>query len=225
MVKSDGAHVRIDELSIGDSILAATVDGSLTYDTVSLFSLADVESDSTFVVLTTDAGVTLRLTDGHHVPVGEACCSQLKQAKDVAVGEEVWVASSGASIARAAIIDKSVSFERGLHNPVLTNGGFPVVDSMVTSFNSIEVVRFDAIMAPLAISFCKATGTCSIVRRNVAATECVLKMLRGNGEECKTYHYIDGLVLGGPTRRPADKFDMGWEQLPLMATSVGSDFL
>ena len=39
------------------------------------------------------SGRTLTLTPEHHLPVGAQCCSHLKKAKDVAVGETVWAAS------------------------------------------------------------------------------------------------------------------------------------
>ena len=41
------------------------------------------------------ANATLTLTPGHHVPVGPACCSTLKLAKDVKIGDTVWKVVKG----------------------------------------------------------------------------------------------------------------------------------
>ena len=49
---------------------------------------------------------------------------------------------------------------KGLHSPVLTHGNFPVVDGVVTAFDSIEKVTLAKHgLAPL-LAACKATGTC-----------------------------------------------------------------
>ena len=60
---------------------------------------------------------------------------------------------------------KATSVEAtGLHSPVLTNGGFPIVDGVVTSFDSIDKVTLAKHgLAPL-LKACKATGTCETVR-------------------------------------------------------------
>ena len=47
---------------------------------------------------------------------------------------------------------------------MLTNGGFPVVDGVVTSFDAIEkVILAKHGLAPL-IAACKATGSCDTLR-------------------------------------------------------------
>ena len=96
---ADGTHSRVDALKEGDEIVAATADGALSTDTVSLLSIAKRGADAAFVVLTTAANMTLTLTPGHNLPVGKACCGELKLAKDVAVGETVWAVLSGAAVA------------------------------------------------------------------------------------------------------------------------------
>ena len=50
---------------------------------------------ASYLTLTTAANATLTLTAGHHVPVGAACCSELKLAKDVLVGDSVWAVQAG----------------------------------------------------------------------------------------------------------------------------------
>ena len=64
-----------------------------------------------------------------------------------------------------AITAKTASVKAsGLHSPVLTNGGFPIVDGVVTSFDSIDKVTLAKHgLAPL-LKACKATGTCETFR-------------------------------------------------------------
>jgi hypothetical protein len=165
VTKADGTPVRIDALKEGDEIVAATADGTLTTDTVSLLSVAKPEAEgASYVALATDANTTLTLTPGHHVPVGAACCSTLKQAKDVEVGEKMWAVKDGAATATTVTAKTASVKASGLHSPVLTNGGFPIVDGVVTSFDSIDKVTLAKHgLAPL-LKACKATGTCETFR-------------------------------------------------------------
>ena len=166
VTKADGTPSRIDALKEGDEIMAATADGALTTDTVSLLSIAKPEAEGkSYVALTSAANTTLTLTPGHHVPVGAACCSTLKKAKDVEVGETVWAVKDGKAVATAVTAKTAPTVKAsGLHSPVLTNGGFPIVDGVVTSFDSIDKVTLAKHgLAPL-LKACKATGTCETVR-------------------------------------------------------------
>ena len=53
----------------------------------------------------------------------------------------------------------------GLHSPVLTNGGLPIVDGFVTSFDTeAKVKTAKTWLAPL-ISLCKKSGTCGIAKK------------------------------------------------------------
>ena len=157
---ADGTTKRLDALKEGDEIVAATAEGALTTDTVSLLSIANPEkSVATYLSLVTAANATLTLTAGHHLPVGASCCTTLKLAKDVQVGETVWVAAPGAPHP-TTITAKTWARATGLHSPVLTHGSFPVVDGLVTSFDSIEKVRLAEFgLAPL-LAACKTAGTC-----------------------------------------------------------------
>ncbi len=159
---ADGTPSRIDELKEGDAIVAATDDGAITTDTVSLLSIDQPEATAPFVVLTTTANKTLHLTEGHHLPVGATCCSNLKEAKDVSVGETVWAVQAGKATP-TKITAKGVAKDSrlvGLHSPVLTSGGFPVVDGVITSFDTIEKVTLAKHGLAALIAACKATGTC-----------------------------------------------------------------
>ena len=156
---ADGTPARLDALRLGDVILASTLDGTLTTDTVSLLSIAKPEAQATFVTLATDAGQTLTLTPEHHLPVGEACCSNLKTAKQVVEGDTVWTTSGAALVTK-----KGAAIEKGLHSPVLTRGTFPVVDGVVTSFDAIEVVQVCAMLGPFVFPLLGATGTAALAR-------------------------------------------------------------
>lgn len=58
------------------------------------------------------------------------------------LGETVWVAvldESGTRAVRAeAVVSKATAVGKGHHSPVLTHGTFPVVDGIVTAFDSLE---------------------------------------------------------------------------------------
>ena len=177
VTKADGSRWRIDALKEGDSIVAATMEGALTHDTVSLLSIAKPEArDVAFLTLTTADAKNLTLTPGHHVPVGAACCATLKKAADVRVGDtvytlgnSVWGAhdyttlTENAAVA-AAVTKVTKNAAAGLHSPVLTSGSFPIVDGVVTSFDSIEKVTLAKYgLAPL-LAACKPTGTCESFR-------------------------------------------------------------
>jgi len=162
---ADGTASRVDALKEGDTIVATTADGTLTTDTVSLLSIAEPEARAPFMVLATAANQTLTLTEAHHIPVGTKCCATLKQAKDVAIGETVWTAQNAGAAVSTTVVAKTYTTALGLHSPVLTNGGFPVVDGLVTAFDSIEKMTLAKHgLAPL-LKTCKATGTCETFKR------------------------------------------------------------
>uniref|UniRef100_A0A7S2JPD3 Hint domain-containing protein n=1 Tax=Haptolina brevifila TaxID=156173 RepID=A0A7S2JPD3_9EUKA len=161
---ADGTSADISLLKEGDKILAASSDGTLTTDTLSALSIARHEEHfDKFLTLTTAANNTLTLTPHHHLPVGATCCTTLKVAKDVAVGETVWTVKAGAATGTTVTAIATTS-GKGLHSPVLMNGGFPIVDGVVTSFDALEMVTLAKYaLAPLTAT-CKATGTCDTMR-------------------------------------------------------------
>ena len=148
---ADGTPRRLDALRAGDAIVAARADGTLTTDTVSTLSLADADvQGTTFVVLTTASGRSLTLTPTHHVPVGAACCADLKQAKDVAVGDTMYETVPGSGLVRATTIAKIGSaIKPGLHSPVLLHGTMPIVNGVATSFDALHNVRLASYGLPL----------------------------------------------------------------------------
>ena len=73
--------------------VASFLPGTLGFDVVSAFSLADLSAKAAFLSLTT-ATATVTLTPTHKLPAGPA--KALKQASEVAVGEMIWLASPAA---------------------------------------------------------------------------------------------------------------------------------
>ncbi|KOO26403.1 hypothetical protein Ctob_010105 [Chrysochromulina tobinii] len=148
---ADGTPRPLSALRAGDAIIAASADGTLTTDTVSLLSLADADvQGTTFVVLTTASGRSLTLTPTHHVPVGAACCADLKQAKDIAVGETVYEAvSSSAAVSATQVKEIGTATKPGLHSPVLSHGTMPIVNGVATSFDELHNVRLASYGLPL----------------------------------------------------------------------------
>ena len=104
------------------------------------------------MALTTANGTArLTLTPEHHVPVGGACCATLKKAKDVEVGETIFVVGRAKGGATAhTVATKAMTTGTGLHSPVLTHGSFPVVDDVVTAFDRIESVTLASYLLPYA---------------------------------------------------------------------------
>ena len=142
----------------------AELDGTLATDSVSLLSIAKPEAHGRdFIALTTSGGKNLTLTPEHHLPIGETCCSTLKKAKDVRLNDKVWTVASGAATAETVTMMKKVA-DNGLHSPVPANGGLPVVNGIVTSFDRIESVKLAKAGLAYMLSACKATGTCELVR-------------------------------------------------------------
>ena len=161
VTKADGTTCCVDVLKEGDTIVAATADGMLTTDTVSLLSIAKPEGSAPMLTTLRAGNATLTLTPEHHVPVGVACCSELKKAKDVKVGDNVWAVRTAAPPLATTVTAKSNTQAKGLHSPVLTRGGFPVIDGIVTSFDTIDKVTLAKHGLAALIMACKATDTCA----------------------------------------------------------------
>jgi hypothetical protein len=162
----DGTTSRVDSLRAGDTIVAATSDGTLITDKVSSLSIAEPDAEAVFVTLSTDSGHELTLTPEHHLPVGASCCSNLKKAKAVDVGELVWTAGAVTTVTKKGLV-----IDQGLHSPVLINGGFPVIDGVVTSFDRIEVVSVASLLLPFFELLLTATGGGPMWKRIVIADD------------------------------------------------------
>jgi len=171
VTRADGSKVTVDALRSGDAIVAVTAKGELTTDTVSLLSIVKPEVAATdFLVLTATADkahlVNLTVTAAHHVPVGAACCSTLKQAGEVEIGETIYTIKNGVA-APSTVTKVAKAVKAGLHSPVLTNGHFPVIDDTVTAFDSATKMHLASYALPILEPACKATGTCASLKKLV----------------------------------------------------------
>ena len=64
-----------------------------------------------------------------------------------------------------AVVHVVLTVGNGLHSPVLINGNFPVVDGVVTSFDSIAAVTLAAYGLSSLEAVCQVTGTCKLLLR------------------------------------------------------------
>ena len=161
VVLASGAKRSLDALQLGDEIVVATAAGVLTTDTVSALSLADEDAESTFLMLSTAAGRNVTLTEEHHVPVGPSCCAILRTAGEIELGHTMWLASTTGAAVPSAVTKMEKVSNKGLHSPVMTNGHFPLIDGIVTAFDSIGTVT----AAGYGIPILEATGTIELFKR------------------------------------------------------------
>jgi hypothetical protein len=201
VILESGRTVPMTYLSTGDRILAARNDGTLYHDTVSRFSLAQPNVSAAFVSLQTDGGLghkELSLTETHHLPVGQSMT--IKPASEVEIGETVWVvADVSLPLAPQKVTSINIIVADGLHNPLLVHGGMPIVDGVATSFNVQPIVTFDSYAVPIVEALCVATDTCDFMRKVIVAIECAAKHAVHINPTCKTFHYIDGIIMGSAT--------------------------
>lgn len=145
----------------------ATLDGTVTTDKISLISQADRDAEAVFHTITTERGRNLTLSGTHHLPVGSKCCSILRKADDVRVGDLLWAVPAGAASASAErVVSKRSTVAVGLHSPVPQGGPhFPIVDGLVSSFDSIRAVKLHAALYTRLDPLIQATGLSDRVRR------------------------------------------------------------
>jgi len=174
VVMENGTRVSVAMLTEGDAIVAATTEGAMTIDTVTPLSITKPNRRARrFITLTTNTNHSLRLTPEHHLPIGESCCINLKVAQSVVVGDIIWVAATAARSGDAVVPSRVVStvareLVSGVHSPVLLNGGFPVIDGIVTSFDKMEGVSLAAFGLPWLVPICKRLGVCSLLQHTAS---------------------------------------------------------
>ena len=117
VTKADGTRVRIDTIKEGDSLVAATAEGKITTGTISALSIADIKHEDTWMLTaTTRSGLNITTTAWHHLPVGPTCCSDLKTANKIHLGDTVHVSQAGKIVAE--VITKMTKVKKtGLHSP------------------------------------------------------------------------------------------------------------
>ena len=103
----------------------------------------------------------------HYICLTPVAPSSTAQAKDLAIGDIVYTAV-GEKIVAVTVLKVSTALHKGLHSPVLTAGSFPVVDGIVTSFDTMAKVTLAAYGLPTLVKVCKHTGTCNLLRKAIA---------------------------------------------------------
>jgi hypothetical protein len=134
-------NTQLDALHVGETNVAVREDASFTHDVVSALSISEHEKVAYFLKLEARSLKSVTMTPNHRLPVGGSCCSKLKRAADVKVGDVIWTLGVGGAARASTATNISSVAARGSHSPVLVGGTFPVVDGVVTSFDSVMVVR------------------------------------------------------------------------------------
>jgi len=165
---SNGKTIPVSQLKYGDTILSVTSEGVIGTDIVSRFSHSDARATSAlFVTLQFERGGSLELTPNHHLPVGEECCTRLKHANEIVPNDVIWIVDGGKKphdLERAKVVQVGTTFKDGLYSPVLLHGGFPVVNNVVTAFDSLVKVLAAKHGLRFLEAACTATDTCDTIR-------------------------------------------------------------
>lgn len=143
----DGAK-RMDEVMVGDEVLAARSDGSLVWDKIAVDASHGGTNTTEYISIATNTDRTLTLTSNHylHATRGDTktCCSAdtMVTAEKVAVGDTVWVAESAASDALTPVFVTAVDKVQrvGQYNFWLDGEDDPHFRSLVV--NGVATVSF-----------------------------------------------------------------------------------
>ncbi|KAI8466133.1 MAG: hint module-domain-containing protein [Monoraphidium minutum] len=146
-VAPGGDRRRMDELRIGDRVLAAGPGGALEYQDVYFFGHRDGAAAASFVRLELEGGSSaLELTPDHFVPVlpagggsGALGAARMTYARDVAPGDVLLIADGAGGLRPAAVSGAGAVRRRGLFNPY-TLGGSVLVDGVLASAHSSWLV-------------------------------------------------------------------------------------
>jgi hypothetical protein len=127
------------ELRMGDKVLSVRADGSTFFDEIYMFGHKDMTAEVPFVLLETDGGAALRLTQDHHLHVQRphSAAWSVIPASAAKVGDVVLVLRSGQTNTTVShrIVSKSTVMDRGLFNPYTLHGSI-VVDGVLASCHS-----------------------------------------------------------------------------------------
>ena len=153
----NGVTKRMDELSVGDRVAV----GAGLYSEVFMFTHKTPAVQHKFVSITTESKATIRLTDGHYLPLNGGVYTPAGLAK---VGDTVLLGDGTISTITAL----KVVFGTGLFNPQTLHGDI-IVDGIVASTYTTAVQRSmaHAMLAPLRM-LCTKLGFSSSVLANGA---------------------------------------------------------
>ena len=133
---ADGRTSTMDQLSVGDQVLAMDTQGQLTYSDVILKMHTDTQTPVTYYTIHTDSGRTLTVTPGHLVYVSESNDTKAPDATPIfasriAVGDYIFHGSD-TSVTPLRVTKINAVVKRGAYAP-LTAHGTIVVDDVITS--------------------------------------------------------------------------------------------
>lgn len=127
LVRVEGkGSVAMRSLSAGDKVLSIDRRGNTIYDTVCFFGHHDSNSWGSFCSISIQGNAQLvhqlLLTPTHFLPVGPALPQlSYKYAKDVSIGDTVWMVTDAdpqhASAISAKVLGKNTLQAQGLYNP------------------------------------------------------------------------------------------------------------
>jgi hypothetical protein len=202
VLRADGTSVTVAELRRGDKIIATNEAGERVVDEVAFASLADDDAvQKAFLEVTTSHGAVLTMTAGHHLPVGDTCCTLLVTAGNLQVGDHIWVLSEGDTIVgKQQVVSIRDVVADGLYSPILIGGGFPVVSGIVTAFGPLSDVRAAARWWPMVQRLSSIFGGSNAAARLDNWVECM---------KDTTWHFWNGGSLRSGPKCPERKFILG----------------
>ncbi|XP_059168940.1 uncharacterized protein LOC131950772 [Physella acuta] len=136
----DGTSVYMNELQIGDKVLARDETGKLMYDEVYMFGHLEPNVLSWFVTLhTTEQHVSL--SEDHLVVCKRDGQERTIPAKDIIIGDCLFVVS-GKELINSPVINISRTYDKGLYAP-FTKGGTIIVNNALMSCY-VDVLHHDS---------------------------------------------------------------------------------
>jgi hypothetical protein len=119
-----GEEKAFRQLSIGDQILSATRDGSISYSSVVFLPHRENDRRATFVEVNTASGKTVKLTRGHLLPL---CDGSLMVANDIKEGSCLRTVDGEDEVTNTTMVEMN-----GVYTAV-TENEFLVVNGIIAS--------------------------------------------------------------------------------------------
>lgn len=190
----DGLDKSLDQLRIGERVLALDSTGTMVYSEVIAFLDRSPEERRQFVRLTTQSGRALTLTPSHLVPVSIDSVSTTEFAAKVRVDDRILVNNgnrSEAGLRWDRVVSTSLVLEEGIYAP-LTTEGTVLVDDVVASCYAIvdsQVVAHYAFL-PMRIWTNLRSGITRIARIFVGPLSAWSELRQGFGK-----HVVKGAEI------------------------------
>ena len=125
----NGDKIAISDVKVGDRILSVNIDGEFVYSDV--ISVPHLKNDimSRFVVINTESGFDVKMTEDHLLPAGSCSPNDLKltRAINVEVGACIQTTDGMSPVVAVNMVE-----ERGIYT-VVTKEKFIVVNGIVAS--------------------------------------------------------------------------------------------